>query len=163
MARKQISFKSSGVRTTDQNLLKTVEQIPIGIQTPVALGSGRSGIFNMHFDPVRQISDNLKNLIITNNGERLCNYYYGANLRPLVFELTSLEDFDAQAMSRITNAVRKYMPFVELQSFVSEFDKNVTQLDLESGIAIINLTVRYNIPKLFVTDKSITISLYAAG
>lgn len=163
MARKEFKFKSSGVKTTDANLLKTVETPPVGIQTPLSLGTGRSGIFNMHFDPLKQIDDNLKNLLTTNHGERLGNYFYGANLRPLTFELTSLEDFDAHAMERIKSAVRKYMPFVELQSFVSEFDKRVTRLERTSGVAIINLTIRYNVSKLRVTNRAIAVSIYTAG
>ena len=163
MARKEYSFKSSGVKTTDPNLLKTVESPPVGIQTPLRLGTGRSGIFNMHFDPILQIDDNLKNLIITNNGERLGNYSFGANLRPLTFELTSIEDFDNQAMERIKAAVRKYMPYVELQAFISEFDKSVTTSRDSPGVAIINLTVKYNIPQLRVANRAITVTIYTAG
>ena len=47
----------------------------------------------MNTDPVRQLADNFRNLIMTNHGERLGRYNYGANLNSLIFlELSSLFD-----------------------------------------------------------------------
>ena len=97
-----------------QSLLKNSRaKSRYGIKTPLQLGEGRSGIFQMHFNSVENIDDNLKNLILTNSGERLGNYGYGANLRPLVSELSHarLDDFDTIAMESISRAVKKYMPF----------------------------------------------------
>jgi len=159
----EISFKSVGIKTTDPLLNKTVETPPVGIKTPVEIGVGRSGIFQMNFNPVDQIDDNLKNLILTNYGERLGNYFYGANLKPLTTELVSRPDFDSQAMSRITDAVRKYMPFVELDSFNSVFDENVDKIGSPPGMTKINLTVRYDLPQLRVSGRVINVSLYCAG
>ena len=44
----EINFKSSGVQRGDKNLLKEVQSIPYGIKTPIELGFGRSGIFQMN-------------------------------------------------------------------------------------------------------------------
>ena len=53
---------------------------PIGIKLPLQLGSERSGIFEMHFDAAEAISTNLRNLVMTNHGERIGNFLYGSNL-----------------------------------------------------------------------------------
>ena len=63
-----IKFKSSGIQTNNPDLLKKIESPPVGIKTPLALGTGRSGIFQMNFNSFDQVADNLKNLILMNSG-----------------------------------------------------------------------------------------------
>ena len=155
------SFKSSGVKSDDPRLVREVLSPPKGIKTPLELGTGRSGIFQMHFNDASQISDNLKNLILTNWGERLGNYYYGANLRSLTTEVTALEDFDAEAMMRIQSAVKNFMPYVELEGFNSTIDKSVSPTG--NGTSVIGITVRYNIPQLRITGRAISAHLYCIG
>ena len=160
----EISFKSSGIKSTDASLKKTVDNPPVGIKTPVEIGFGRSGIFQMNFDPMKQIDDNLKNLILTNKGERLGNYSYGADLKRLTTELTSLENFDAVAMKKISSAVKSYMPFVELDSFQSSTDKYVDSDQSQKGSLVkIDLTIKYGVPQLKVSGRVISVSLYCIG
>jgi phage baseplate assembly protein W len=160
----EISFKSSGTKVTDPRLQKKIDLPPVGIKTPVEIGTGRSGIFQMHFDPISQIDDNLKNLILTNKGERLGNYSYGADLKRLTTEITAIDSFDSLAMSRISDAVKKYMPFVELDSFQSSSDKSIDRdLSQQGSITKIDLIVRYGIPQLKVTGRVISVSLYCIG
>ena len=118
----------------------------------------------MHFDPVAQIDDNLKNLILTNKGERLGNYSYGADLKRLTTELSAQDDFDAIAMTKINKAVKQYMPFVELDSFQSSFGKTIDKNNSSKGsITKIDLILRYGIPQLRVTGRVISVSLYCIG
>lgn len=160
----EISFKSSGIRSTDPRLRKTIDLPPVGIKTPVEIGTGRSGIFQMHFDPLSQIDDNLKNLILTNKGERLGNYSYGADLKRLTTELSSTDNFDSRAMSKISDAVKKYMPYVELDSFQSSTDKSIDRdLSEQGSITKIDLVVRYGVPQLKVSGRVISVSLYCVG
>ena len=161
----EYSFKSSGIVSSDPRLIRDVAQNPVGIKTPINLGTGRSGIFQMNFNPVDQISDNLKNLILTNWGERLGNYYYGSNIRSLTTELTSQQDFDSEAMRRIDAAVKNFMPFVELDSFNSSFDSDVVAGSTigADGLSMVSLTVKYNIPQLRISGKSIEVTLYCIG
>jgi len=159
-----VKFKSSGIQTDNPDLLKKLESPPVGIKTPLALGEGRSGIFQMNFASFDQVSDNLKNLILTNWGERLGNFYYGANLRPLTTELTNQDDFDSEAMQRIQQAVSNFMPYVELETFNSDFDKTFSPTEgAASGISVIKLSVRYAVPQLRVSGKSLQVSLYCIG
>jgi phage baseplate assembly protein W len=160
----EISFKSSGIKVSDPSLQKVVNNPPVGIKTPLEIGTGRSGIFQMHFDPVAQIDDNLKNLILTNKGERLGNYSYGADLKRLTTELTAHDDFDALAMTKINKAVKQFMPFVELDSFQSSFGKTIDKNNsIKGSITKIDLIVRYGIPQLKVTGRVISVSLYCIG
>ena len=164
--KREITFKSAGIQTGDPSLLKTVDPTPFGIKTPIDLGTGRSGIFQMHFNPISQIDDNLRNLILTNNGERLGNYAYGANLRPLTTELSALDDFDSIAMDRISAAVKKFMPFVELSTFSSDAAKIASSAIKEGTIqsmATISLSIKYSIPRIRVGERSLDILIYCIG
>lgn len=150
-----INFKSVG--TTAQQVQESALQTsprPIGIKTPLELG-GQTGLFVMHYDLDKQLSDNLRNLLLTNWGERLGQYFFGANLRSLTTEYSSQENFDTEAVVRIKNAVATWMPYIDLVDFISEVNRND---NVSTGI--INLTISYNIPALNVVDRRIQITLY---
>ena len=153
------SFKSVGDRVSDRKFNKNFDPVPFGIKTPLRLGTGRSGIFDMSFSLVSQVQDNLKNLLLTNHGERLGQYEFGANLRELTTERISHEDFDNEAMLRIRTAVKKYMPYINLDSFESSFNDPP---DTDS-VAQISIKIFYSIPKLQVQNKGIEVILYCIG
>lgn len=149
------SFKSVG-KTQAQQKEETLKATPIpyGIKTPLQLGSSE-GILSMNFSLSDQFADNLRNLLLTNWGERVGLYDFGANLKPLTTEFVSQEDFDNEAISRIQTAVGKWMPFIDLEDFSSSIDRNDNR-----NTAIIRLTVTYNIPALNVFKKAVQIVLY---
>ena len=149
------SFKSVG-KTKEKIEEETVETslVPFGIKTPLSLGSGE-GILSMNYSLADQFSDNLRNLLLTNWGERLGLYDFGANLRPLTSEFVSQDSFDNEAIERIRKAVQKWMPFIDLEDFSSSVDRSENK-----NTAIIKITITYNIPALEVSKKSLQIVLY---
>jgi phage baseplate assembly protein W len=150
------NFKSSGKTAVQQAVEALVRSsTPIGIKTPLRLGT-QEGIFAMNYNLADQVHDNLRNLLQTNWGERLCAYDFGANLRPITSELASQDDFDAQAVNRISTAVAKWMPYISLDEFLSEIDHQENK-----NTAIIRITITYSIPALNVTNRSLQITLYA--
>jgi len=157
-----ISFKSVGDKSTLRKFHNVPDSKPIGLKTPIRLGEGRSGLFEMHFNLESQIHDNLKSLILTNYGERLGAYDFGANLRELTTELSSQIDFDAEAMLRINSAVNKFLPFVELETYESNFGMTgVKKFGIDPGLSKIVINITYNIPKLRIVKKQISAILYA--
>jgi len=152
-----INFKSVGNTTKREE--KTVDQgsvLPIGLKTPLRFGNNAEGLFAMHTDVGQQIADNLRNLLLTNHGERLMNYDFGANLQPLVFEVvSSQEGFDDEATTRIKRAVSKFMPFVLLDTFTSTI---INHDNLHTGKVKINIT--YSVPEFLITDDEIELTLY---
>ena len=156
--RKTYSFKSIGKTKSDiaAETTDTPTKLPIGIRTPLQL-SRSTGLFEMHTDISRQISDNLRNLILTNHGERLGFYDFGANLRPLVFDLGQ-EEADQQAIDRIRATVSKYMPFVSLAGFQVFVDR----IDNEQ-VAKVGIQVTYTIPLIDVAVRSMEVMLYVGG
>jgi phage baseplate assembly protein W len=163
MGRREVAFKSSGVSVGDPDLLREVESPPVGIRTPIEIGTGRSGIFQMNFSTAEQVADNLKNLILTNHGERLGNYYFGANLRPLTVEISSQENFESVAMERISIAVSKHMKFINLETFTSDANKMVDHPQSSvspASMAVINLVIKYNAPSFGITGQSLNVQLF---
>jgi phage baseplate assembly protein W len=145
-----ISFKSVG--KTQQNVDNETQEkspIPFGIKTPLRIGA-KDGIFEMNYSLTDQFADNLRNLLLTNWGERLALYRYGANLRSLVF--LPQDEFDNQAIERIREAVEKWMPFIDLENFSSETIS-------DTGSVKINVT--YNIPALNVQEQGIQVVISA--
>lgn len=151
-------YKFKSVGKTFQKSFEEVVEIsvpPIGIRTPMQLDETGSGLLLMNYGNVEQIADNLRNLLMTNHGERLGLYRFGANLRPLTTDYSSREDFDGEAINRIRNAVSTWMPYIELEDFESNFDRynNVST-------AIINIRITYNIPSINAFNQKIQVNLY---
>ena len=156
--RKTYSFKSSGKNKKElaDEVTPVSKKMPIGIRTPVQLSKG-SGLFDMHTDLAKQVSDNLRNLILTNHGERLGLADFGANLRPLTMEMNH-ESFDVEAGRRINAAVSRYMPYVTLINFaVFPIQDRTDQFNY------IGLRVEYVVPKLSQDLKGVEIGLLIGG
>ena len=153
-----ISFKSVGTKASENRAPTVPVPTPIGIVTPMQLGEGSDGIFGMHRNLGEQIADNLRNLILTNHGERLGQYDLGANLKALVFDYSSNPEWESEAMSNIKTAVAKFMPFVELESFETSIDTNN-----DPQIATVAITVTFNVPTANISNKAIRVFFEAGG
>ena len=157
--RKVFSFKSAGKSTelTRKLVRDGPELPPVGIKTPVALSDTGKSFLEMNNNFPDQIHDNLLNLILTNHGERLGFPDFGANLAELTFEMQD-EDAQSEAMSRVSSAVRKYMPYVSLETFspvVENFENK--------EVAKIGIIVGYKIPRLRTPERRLEVILYSAG
>ena len=151
------SFKSAGVKpNTNAEEVSVKQKIPYGIKTPIQLAASE-GLFEMNTDMAKQVSDNLRNIILTNWGERMGFYDFGANLQPMVFELGS-EDGDAIAIQRISKTVAKYMPYVTLQNFQTYVDHSDNKNTGKIGIK-----VTYKVPRIDSYVRALEILLYVGG
>lgn len=150
-----ISFKSSGIKSDSNIFNRKIKKKPAGIVTPVTFNDGSDGIIKTRFNPADQIKDNFRNMILTNKGERLGRYDYGCDLRRMVTELNSFEEFEQEIMKNILNSTKKYMPMIDLESFNSEYN-NDTELELKN----VQLTVIYNIPLLGLSSQKLDVTLY---
>ena len=158
-ASKVYDFLSVGEResTYRRRTSVTQPQIPIGIKTPLERGQDVDGLFVMHKNLEDTISDNLRNLLLTNHGERLFRYDYGANLRELAFELGT-EEGDTEAILRIREAVSKYLPYVNLQTFES---RQTPSTYTESSKVIVKVT--YVVPGVSQKQRMIEVIISAVN
>jgi phage baseplate assembly protein W len=153
------TFKSvgiTGVDFTTQQTAVTPAPLPIGIITPIQLGANNEGLLAMSYSVAAQMKNNLRDLVMTNWGERVALYDYGANLGPLVTEYEMGRDaFNDAAMQRISIAVSKYMPYVTLEGFDSTSERTFTT---DPGLGIIVILLDYSIPKASVPTTRLRIT-----
>ena len=152
------SFKSVGITSaelTEQQTAVAPTPRPIGIITPLRLGEGDQGLLGMHYSVGETMKNNLRDLIMTNHGERLALYDYGANLGPLVTEYELGKDvFDDAAMQRIMAAVGKYMPYVDLEGF----DSSQRSFTTDPGLGVVLITIDYSIPRASIPTTRLQIT-----
>ena len=159
------NFKSSGNKVGDRevNPKITKKERDIGFKTPLT-NYQRRQIFDMHTDPAAQLKDNLKNLILTNAGERLGLYDFGADLNALLFDLSSDRNVEAEFVDRINIAVQKYMPGIEIDEVTEvELDRQEKEIANRAGMAKIRLRIRFSIPAARIANQAIEVTLQAGG
>lgn len=152
-----LSFKDVGVKgpTARDNSGTLVKQDPIGVKTPLELDGSGFDSFKMHYTVREQVADNLRNLLLTNHGDRVMHFDFGANLLPLVADFSHKDDFDQEAMVRINTAVTKFMPFVTPVGFASKPDYENNQYTGK-----IDIVMTYAVPLANITEDKIELSLY---
>ena len=156
---KTYSFKAVGQLQNDFSNQKdaAINRTAIGIKTPIAFSNGTSDLFNMNYDISDQIRDNLRNLVSTNEGERLMLSDFGANLRPLVLEFSN-EDVVNEAIRRISKSAAKFMPYVELETFESKIQPTTNG----STVGVV-IRVGYSVPSIGATKQAVETIIYVAG
>jgi phage baseplate assembly protein W len=104
------------------------------------------GFYTLNITYKSMIRQNLTNLLLTNQGERVMDINFGVGLRSYFFEPLTAATY-GQISEKIHSQVKKYMPFVA-----------VNHVDFHSGdeggldTNILAITVRYTIIPLQDTD-----------
>ncbi len=157
--KKTYSFKGAGQKLAESKeaQVKKFAGGPIGIATPVRLSQKAGTLFEMHTSLEQQIRDNFRNMISTNHGERLMLSDFGANLKPLAFELGS-EASDSAAISRISATTSKYMPYITLETF-----EPIRELSDDGSLSRVGVRVTYSVPSLGIGSSTVDALILSAG
>ena len=115
--------------------------IPIGIQLPF---NGQSGLFTSTFTSIDQAISNLKNLLLTNKGERVMQPAFGTDLSRILFEPNTSE-LKAMVDNAITEPVNYWLPYINIIVKISFQIVNSTTDDALNTITI------------FVNDNQLTV------
>jgi len=166
MGHSKYKFKSVGNQSTARkfdNTSNTTKVRNIGIKTPVR-ASGTSEIFDMHTDFRAQLKDNLKNLILTNQGERVCRHNFGANLKSILYDYTKETQYLNIIKNMINRAAELHMPVIQINDIsavvLSDLEKNKAN---RSGLAKLKLRVVFSIPKVQITNLAIEVEMFIGG
>lgn len=152
------SFKNIGTSITQlQTSRPPVQTFPIGIKTPMELG-GNGNPYKMHTTLPEQISDNLRNMILSNHGERLGKYDYGANLQQLLADFANNTDAETAAMQSIMSTVEKYMPFISLDTFEMQYLPST-----RNAQAKFQINIGYSVSKIGASNQKLKIILEVIG
>jgi phage baseplate assembly protein W len=97
--------------------------VAVGIKLPLSKQDGR--LFDLSYTTEEQAISNLKNLILTRQGERLMQPLFGTRLQDTLFEPNTELIRDALRES-IISAVQFWLPYITIQ-----------RLDVESVISVL--------------------------
>lgn len=151
-------FGSVGDRlpTLRSHELAAHEEIKVNFSPilPLKLSSNKSELFVMNTTLADAAHDNLKNLILTNRGERVMEPDFGANLKAILTEFGT-NGFEGEVMTRIKTATSKYLPYVSLSKMkLSKLDSPPA-----SGLVVVALEIEYSIPQANLLNQQITVTL----
>jgi len=136
--------------TQDEN-----KNVKIGIAYPVNLNtSGSDGYFQATTTTIEAVKHNIRNLLNTEQGERLMQPKLGLNLKKYLFE-----QFTQELKDRIRNEIldifKFWLPFVEVQ----RLDINMSGIDNDIGRNTMNISMDFNITRDPTTFESIEITI----
>jgi phage baseplate assembly protein W len=92
-------------------------------------------------DIVSAIRFNLKNIILTNPGERIMNANFGAGILKMLFD-NATTDVESRMRIAILNQVRQYAPYAVIEDLKISYD----------GENSLTVAITYNVPELDVND-----------
>ena len=92
-------------------------------------------------DIISAIRFNLKNIILTNPGERIMNANFGAGILQMLFD-NATTDIESRMRAAILNQVRQYAPYAVISDLKITYD----------GENSLNVAIAYNVPELDVND-----------
>ena len=96
------------------------EDTYIGLELPMT--HGPLGFFSRTKTALEQAKSNIKNLLLTNKGERLGNPTFGTNLLPLVFSQENT-DLESRVEEEIRASMGEFLPFINIVSIETNFSE----------------------------------------
>ena len=90
-----------------------------GITLPVQRGG--SGYFSQAFSSFEQAKSNLRNLLLTRQGERVFQPNFGSGIHELLFEQAT-DELETRLQENITNSVNFWLPYINIDTI----DVNMT-------------------------------------
>ena len=128
------------------------EDTYIGCELP--LTHTQSGFFNRTKTLLEQTKSNIKNLLLTNKGERLGNPTFGTNLLSLVFSQENT-DLESRVEEEIRAAMSEFLPFINIVQIDTNFS------DSNKNTAIVNLRFTLNVDVTSEENLSLDFSNYS--
>jgi phage baseplate assembly protein W len=131
--------------------MKTIQGI--SVRLPLVYGT-QDGPYILNKDVGEVVRQNFKNLLLTNPGERVMMPQFGVGLTGLLFEQMVPTTYD-MINARIHEQVRRYMPFINLESIDYGTFENNPNIPLNQ----VNVSITYNLGDLSSSDKLTITSL----
>lgn len=99
-------------RVTKKLIIDTQDK-SIGVSD--CMTRGNNGYFAVNYSTKEQIKSDLRNLILTNRGERLGVPDFGCDLRRVIFEQDGPDAY-AYIQNEIQNSISTWLPFITVNS-----------------------------------------------
>ena len=126
--------------------------IKVGIDLPIRRGDEKGGWFASTTTTIEAVKNNIRNLLNTNQGERLMQPTLGLDLRGLLFEqLTG--DTIVSIQNKILDTFEVWLPFVQVRDIQVKVDNTANQLNNQ-----ISINILFNITQDPNTSNSVTVN-----
>ena len=130
------------------------EDTYIGLELP--LTHTQEGYFKRTKTALEQAKSNIRNLLLTNKGERLGNPTFGTNLLSLVFTQENT-DLEARVEEEIRASMAEFLPFINIVSIETNFSEE------NMSTAIVNLRFTLNVYTTSEENLTLDFSNYNLG
>ena len=130
------------------------EDTYIGLELP--LTHTQEGYFKRTKTALEQAKSNIRNLLLTNKGERLGNPTFGTNLLSLVFTQENT-DLEARVEEEIRASMAEFLPFINIVSIETNFSEE------NMSTAIVNLWFTLNVDTTSEENLTLDFSNYNLG
>ena len=101
--------------------------VRIGIDLPISKGNNIDGFFATTSTTIEAVKNNIRNLLQTNQGERLFQPNIGINLKQYLFGQITEETL-IQIQESISSTFNFWLPFVEIQNINLKNGTNVNSI-----------------------------------
>ena len=131
------------------------DNIFIGLDLPIRKEDGNQGYFASTKTTIEAVKNNIRNLLLTQRGERLMQPTLGLNLRRFLFE--PINDGDELAIQdEIIETISSWLPFV----IINRIDVRTSEADGDNYIKnSIRINIDFSITKDSSTLNSVQVSL----
>jgi phage baseplate assembly protein W len=116
----------------------------IGLTFPLAKSTGSVGFLEMTSDQLSAATNNLRSLLLTNWGERVCHFYFGCNLREFLFENFRNDEIRAKIAARILQQVETWLPFISVDNLNVADYSNDNSIPQNAFVISISFSLKYN-------------------
>lgn len=107
------------------NPLDLNPDIAVGILLPMQ--GSRGNFFNVSYLTIDQAKTNLRNLLFTNEGERLMQPLFGCNLRKVVFENIN-DELVEKLKTLIQSKVSYWLPYIQISLLEIEVEEDANSV-----------------------------------
>jgi phage baseplate assembly protein W len=114
---------------------QTYNDYAIGISLPLQIGG--SG-FTQTYNTTDQIKSNIKNLLLTQRGERILQPEFGSGLHEILFDFNN-DDIEGKIENAINEAFEQWLPYVTIADIVVE------QTDALKDRNQINISLKFQV------------------
>jgi phage baseplate assembly protein W len=114
---------------------QTYNDYAIGISLPLQIGG--TG-FTQTYNTTDQIKSNIKNLLLTQRGERILQPEFGSGLHEILFDFNN-DDIEGKIEDAINEAFEQWLPYVTIADIVVE------QTDALKDRNQINISLKFQV------------------
>ena len=129
----------------------------VGLDLPIRKGDDRNGYFASTSTTIEAVKNNIRNLLLTEQGERLMQPNLGMNLRQYLFQQMD-NDLILTIQNEIVDVFSTWLPFVEIQDIQLQ-----SSLRDDNDNSILSINIVFNITQDPNTVESVQIDIGTAN